>query len=1786
MAGALRTTQFEALLTRFLGVPENRATDPNNPYLLLKNKIGASQPRHFLGLSMEEINAQSLLGTDKKRVYLTLIQKKRILELNEWQNEIHPETRDWTTADPEEFEEWADKKARGIPSAPPAPPPPPPPPPPPVIDIPAIASAVAGAIPTAADVGAAVEGARTRASQAETFIKGTKRSFEDYKVYKDKRQWNSWHRQLRATATQHGLENILNSEYSPDETDADALALWNQQQKFMFAVFTATLKETSAMEIVRQHSDPTQGSYGNAQGIYQALKQSMQGGLQAQLEAESIERQINEMRLDTSWTKSCEAFVNRMATLFSDHQNVVDTTLYEDAWYIRKLEAALSHNGEFRQFFTSTKVNRANLKRLLAALPGDQAIPDERYIEVLQSCVDQAKSIDNSIKMRRQTKAAVRTGRGIPYRGGPGREGRGGRTGQGRGRGRGRGIVPKLHPDWIPDSEYAKLTPEAKQELYQKRLSQANEPENTPQRQANKSSATSDWVTLPTTVEVPTDKSVDTSRPNTQPGSVIRHMLSNASQRAKDNDTESVTVDGKTYHRSVNITYRIVNANVTQQGALVDGGSNGGLAGDDCRILEQSVGQKVDVSGIAPQVLTGLPIVQCAALVETLDEGPIILIMSQYAGRSEGKTIHSKAQLEDFGCIVRDTPRSHDDNNQIIITPEGFVIPMHIRDGLHYIDMSIPTDEEMEKYPNCFITHDSPWNPSVLDDEFLSTEDLPDDPAIHSRREARSALIDEYGEPIFTRLINLGQVQAVDDQYVDYRENYLEDLSQMLYAFPQVMTRTYDDLDMLRPNFGWVSKERIRRTLEQTTQYYRAANYYPFRKHFRSRFPAANVRRIPEWFAMDTYFANEPAADDGITGHGGCTMAQLYGGVDSHFLKLVPMRSESDIPKTLQDFIRDHGAMRGLKSDNAKAETSIVIQDILRMYCIQDKQSEPYYQHQNPVERRMQDVKRMTNNIMDRTGCPGKYWLICMLYVVGLLNVLANAKGEIPNTVLTGEVTDVSPYIDYHFWQPVFYEDHTDEKEKLGRWCGPTDRIGDALTYWVLTNDTHRLIARSNIRPAQDAMFPNRRERPPQPAVVTNVQDFYDEPVRLPKFSPDELVGKSFIRELGEGEDVTRVRALVENKIFDRDKKAHQDIKFLIKVGDEETREIMDYNQLSDLIAEQEDAQARGEAEYHKLDKILDHRRKNNRGAIECLVLWENGEETWEPLRTLKDDDPITVAKYAKDNDLLDQPGWKRFKKTSYTIKLLHRLIASSRRKQRSNSVRYKFGVRIPRNYQEAVELDRQNNDTLWQDAVKKELEAIDANRTYHSIGYKAPVPGGYTKIPVHFVFDCKQDMRRKARLVAGGHKTPDPEDPVYSSVAALRSLRIVILLAELNGLKIMAGDIGYAYLQSYTKEKVVFIADASFGPLEGHTLIIDKAIYGLRSSGARYHERFAETMYGLGFTPSYADPDVWFRDAGDFYEYVVVYVDDLIAVMTNPKLFFDILEDEPHNYTLKGCEEPKYHLGADIFRDQDNTLCIGAQTYIRRLLDNYLHLYGELPYKVSTTLKVNDHPELDTTRECTPDEIAKYHSLLGACQWMITLCRFDIAHAIMTLSRFRNLPHIGHVERLKRVIGYVRKYPHASIRFRTGNPDHESYFGINATKYDWMHTIYGSPTEEIPSNAPTPKGKPVRMTTFVDANLMHDLVTGRSCTGILHLICQTPIQWFTKRQAQVETATYGSEFMAARQAVEQIMDLRYTLRMLGVPIDGPSWLFGDNRSVVNSTTIPHSTLSKRWNALMLHDTR
>ena len=149
-----------------------------------------------------------------------------------------------------------------------------------------------------------------------------------------------------------------------------------------------------------------------------------------------------------------------------------------------------------------------------------------------------------------------------------------------------------------------------------------------------------------------------------------------------------------------------------------------------------------------------------------------------------------------------------------------------------------------------------------------------------------------------------------------------------------------------------------------------------------------------------------------------------------------------------------------------------------------------------------------------------------------------------------------------------------------------------------------------------------------------------------------------------------------------------------------------------------------------------------------------------------------------------------------------------------------------------------------------------------------------------------------KTRLVAGGHLTPDLIDSIYSGVVSTISLRLSIFLAKLNNMKVWGADIGNAYLEATTKEKLYIVPGPEFEELEGHILVIHKALYGLKSSGLRWSQRIHLIMQQLNFRPCKADPCVWLREMRDKYEYIAIYVDDLLIASEEPqKIIQDLRE-------------------------------------------------------------------------------------------------------------------------------------------------------------------------------------------------------------------------------------------------------------------------------------------------------
>ena len=477
-------------------------------------------------------------------------------------------------------------------------------------------------------------------------------------------------------------------------------------------------------------------------------------------------------------------------------------------------------------------------------------------------------------------------------------------------------------------------------------------------------------------------------------------------------------------------------------------------------------------------------------------------------------------------------------------------------------------------------------------------------------------------------------------------------------------------------------------------------------------------------------------------------------------------------------------------------------------------------------------AKRYTNTVMNTSGCTACCWLLCLQYICVVLNHLSSAtlQGICPVQALEGTTPYISFLLHFSFYEPVYYRIDSSEpdvnfasssNEKKGYWVGFADNQGDSLTWRILTEDTQKIIIHSGVRSALRITTNQRLASPsgerttlpitipypqqsqnslpldPLDASTPNFEQFVksqtgedeDNPIPMANIDIPNLLGRSFLLPLEDNGE----RHMA--KIIDIDDHGQplEDIKFKLKINKDQADEIMSYNQLMDYIQKGTDAEEDPDSLFKSRDIVahqgpLESTDPDHKGSkYNVMVEWESGEVTYEPLTLISKDDPITCAVYANKHDLLDTTGWKHLKGYAKTSNRLTRAVKQSRIRQVRASARYQHGFQVPKDYNDATRLDKENGNTHWQDAMDLELTQIHEYKVFKDTGKaqfhngKVVIPDGFQKIRVHFVYAVKNDGRFKARLVADGHLTKEPVESIYSGVVSLRSLRMVVFLSQLR---------------------------------------------------------------------------------------------------------------------------------------------------------------------------------------------------------------------------------------------------------------------------------------------------------------------------------------------------------------------------------------------------------------------
>ena len=1043
-----------------------------------------------------------------------------------------------------------------------------------------------------------------------------------------------------------------------------------------------------------------------------------------------------------------------------------------------------------------------------------------------------------------------------------------------------------------------------------------------------------------------------------------------------------------------------------------------------------------------------------------------------------------------------------------------------------------------------------------------------------------------------------------------------------------------------------IGLEAAKNTLKHTTsRAIRTVLHPSISRRWRTNDRMLRYRRIPVDMFTDTLVTK-------VKSRRGNMYAQIFG-ASNGWKRAFPMKKKSEAHEGLSLMFQRDGVPPKLVLDGAKEQISGIFRQKCKDVHVHVRQIEPHTPQSNAAETSIKELKNGVARKMFQSKCPKRLWDDCLELEAFIQSNTWNGRyvnqDEVPETIISGETSDISIFAEHSWYEWVMFRDTTvafpDSKEVLGRYLGPAIDVGSALTAKILKANG-QVVCRSTYRSLTDKELVDEnhcKERAEFDASVherlgdvMTASDLFDgeEEQALPTFElyadndgeqhqhaedadvtpevGDEYVGAQVTlphgSEYSQGRVVRRTRNEDGTMLGTRNDNPILDTRtYDVEFPD---GEVSSYG--ANVIAENMWAQCDLDGQQQiLLDAIIDYRvdedaikpadafvfvngrqypKKTTKGVHLC-VQWKDGSTSWERLADLKESYPIEVAEFAVSRGLDQQPAFAWW--VSAVLRKRNRIIAAVN--NRFVKKDFMFGIQVPRNVTEAIALDRENGNTLWQDAIKKEMDAVKI--AFRVLDPEEQIPPGYQKISCHMIFTVKmENFRRKARYVADGHKTEVPATLVYASVVGRETVRIALTIAALNDLEVKSADIENAYLNAPNKEKIWVVLGPEWGADAGKKAIIVRALYGQRSAGAAYRSHLAECLRSLGYQSCQADPDLWYKaairpeDGFEYYSYLVVYVDDILSI--NHDALAVLSEIDKYLKMKRGSiGDPDFYLGAKLRKTK---LSNGVEAwgfspskYVQEAVANvekYLrkkNLPG-LKRKVRGPWPSGYVAELDDSRELNPEEASFYQSQIGILRWCVEIGRIDIITEVSVLSSFNAMPREGHLDAVFHIYAYIKNKHNSRMIFDPTYPNIDSSV---FKECDWRE-FYGDVKEAIPPNAPPPRGKEVVMRLFVDSSHADDKLTRRSRTGYFIYMNMAPIAWLSKKQATIETSVFGAEFVAMKLGVEHVRSLRYKLRMMGVPIDSPAYVYGDNMSVIHNTQRPESMLKKKSNSICYHAVR
>jgi hypothetical protein len=338
-----------------------------------------------------------------------------------------------------------------------------------------------------------------------------------------------------------------------------------------------------------------------------------------------------------------------------------------------------------------------------------------------------------------------------------------------------------------------------------------------------------------------------------------------------------------------------------------------------------------------------------------------------------------------------------------------------------------------------------------------------------------------------------------------------------------------------------------------------------------------------------------------------------------------------------------------------------------------------------------------------------------------------------------------------------------------------------------------------------------------------------------------------------------------------------------------------------------------------------------------------------------------------------------------------------------------------PRNQSDARK--RPDKDK-WIEAEEKELTTLWDMGTF----VLTDALPDHDPLPLQFVYKLKvkdgdfDNCINKARLVMRGDLQYQHEHgDTYAPTAKLWVVRTMTALAAQQGFMMKKFDLTGAFLVA-DMDRPLYVNIPGYKVPKGKALLLKKALYGGRSSGALYAKEISSWLRDYGFIPTTVDPTLYKYTRGDKVIYVSLYVDDGACFTNDEELYQEFIKALSTKYKLSDQADLEWHLGMKFTRDLEaGTVAMDQRAYIEHVLKRFNMSDCRVkptPLPAGITLSADDCPKYPIR-----EDVKMYQQLIGSLMYISCGTRPDIAYAVNACAQFMKSPGQTHIAAAKHIL-------------------------------------------------------------------------------------------------------------------------------------------------------------------------